>query len=183
MRPIARLALLLAGFAFPALSPALAQDLPQTITGDIDGDGVPDRVEVRSNATDGDQVDVAITLSASKRTVSVSELIAAQAVLSSAIDKGELHLSFGWYQGRYKSSTDFYIGLQGQELVVRRYKTAVADSISEDKDGVLVKTCQADFIANRATVDDKPAAPPGPPIPFAAWRGYDSVPKACQSLF
>jgi hypothetical protein len=179
MRRIARLALLATGLSFPAL----AQDLPQTITGDIDGDGVLDRVELRANATDGDQVDVAITLSASKRTVSVSELIATQAVLPSAIDKGELHLSFGWYQGRYKSSTDFYIGLQGQELVVRRYKTAIADSITEDKDGVLVKTCEADFAANRATVDDKPAAPPGPPIPLAAWRGYDSVPKACQSLF
>ena len=175
----AALALLLA-----SLSPAaLAQDLPQTISGDIDGDGKPDRVEVRRNAANPDRVDVAIALSASKRTVRVSPLIAAAELLPAVIDKGELHLSFGWYQGRYKSSTDFYIGLQGHELVVRRYETAVADSITQGQDGVPVKTCKADFVANRATVDDKPAAPPGPPVAFAAWKEYDSVPKACQSLF
>ena len=174
------LALLLASLA-PA---ALAQDLPKTITGDIDGDGVPDRVELRANAANARSVDVAITLSASKRTVRVAELIGAQTVLPSGIAQGVLHLSFGWDQGRYKSSTDFYIGMQGRELVVRRYKTAIADSISKAPDGgVVVRVCDADFVANRATVDDKPAAPPGPPAAFSAWRDPGSVPKACQSLF
>jgi hypothetical protein len=177
---VVRLALLLASLA-PV---ALAEDLPKTITGDIDGDGVPDRVELSANAANPDEVDVAVILSASKRTVRAAELIAAQAVLPSGIDKGVLHLAFGWYQGRYKSATDFYVGLQGRELVVRRYKMVVADSISQDKDGgVIVRVCDADFIANRATVDDKPVAPPGPPTALAAWHDPGSAPKTCQSLF
>lgn len=174
------LALLLASLA-PV---ALAQDLPPTITGDIDGDGVPDKVEVRRNAANPDQVDVAIALSASKRTVRVSPLVAAQDFLSSGIEKGELTLAFRWTQGRYKSSSTFIVGMQGRELVVRRYETSVLDTIRNGKDdGMLEKDCKADFVANRATVDDQPAAPPGPPVAFATWKQYNSVPKACQRLF
>jgi hypothetical protein len=174
------LILLLAGLA-PA---ALAQDLPQTIAGDIDGDGVPDRVEVRRDAANPDRVDVAIALSASRRTVRVSPLIAATELLTSGVEKGELTLAFNWTQGRYKSSSTFIVGMQGRELVVRRYETSVLDTIRNGKDdGMLEKDCKADFVANRATVDGQPAAPPGPPVAFAAWKEYDSVPKACQPLF
>ena len=183
---IAGLALVLASLALPALVlPALAQDLPATLTGDIDGDSKPDRVEVRPGAADPDFIEVAVSMSAGKRTVRVASLVGAQALLPSGIDKGALTLAFNWFQGRYKSSTTFVVGMQGGELVVRRYETAVADSITSDKKGggVLVRTCKADFVANRTTVDDAPAAPPGSPIPFAAWHDGKSVPKACESLF
>jgi hypothetical protein len=173
----------LAGLLASLALPTLAQEMLATLTGDIDGDGKPDRVEVRPGAADPDFIDVAVSLSASKRTVRVASLVGAQTLLPSGIDKGELTLAFNWFQGRYKSSTTFVVGMQSGELVVRRYETAVADSITTDKNGVLVRTCKADFVANRTTVDDAPAASPGPPIPFAAWHDGKSVPKACRSLF
>jgi len=62
------LTLLLASLALPALFvPAWAGDVTRKASGDIDGDGVADRVELRRSA-DGISVDVAITLSATKRT-------------------------------------------------------------------------------------------------------------------
>jgi hypothetical protein len=175
------LALLLASLALPVL----ADDLPKTIAGDIDGDGKADRIELRANTRNQDMVDVVVTLSASHRTVRVFELTAAQVVRKPVIThQGELQLAFGWHQGRYKSATDFHIGLQGNELVVRRYRTAVADTGSKDKDGgIPTKVCIADFIANRTTIDDIPATPPGPPVAFAAWTHAESIPAACRSLF
>jgi hypothetical protein len=172
------LACLLASLALPAA----AQDLPKKITGDLDGDGAPDTVELRANPEASDFVDVSIALSASKRTLRVAQFSGAQEVQIARIANGELQLGFGWFQGRYKSSWTFAIGLQGKELVVRRYETAVADSISTDKNGVVVRTCKADFVANRLTVNGKPARAPGPARVFARW-GNDAVPKACQSLF
>lgn len=172
---LTRLALLLAGLA-PA---ALADDVTRTARGDIDGDGVPDRIDIRRNADDV-TVDVSITLSLSKRTVQVQSLVGAEYAEPPAFDKGEITLAFEWLSGRYKTHTRFYIGMEGPALVVRRYETAVVDSISEKPDGtVKVESCAADFTANRATRNDKPADPPGKPIALAAWKD-DSVSKACQ---
>jgi hypothetical protein len=71
-----------------------------------------------------------VFLSASKRTVRAYDLVGAEGAESPVIDaKGELHLAFGWLSGRYKSRTQFHIGLQGGDLVVRRYRFAFADSI------------------------------------------------------
>jgi hypothetical protein len=177
---LAGLALVLASLA-PAV---LADGLTRTTTGDIDGDGVPDRIEIRPSA-DPPTVDLKVFLSASERVVEARGFVSAEYVAPPEIDTGgEVHLAFEWLSGRYKSSTDFTLGLQSRELVVRRYRIAVADSISQDKDGgVTTRACEADFVANRATVDGKPAPPPGPPIAVAAWRGLDSVPKACEQLF
>ena len=172
----------LASFVASLALPAAAQDLPKKIVGDLDGDGVSDTVELRANPEASDFVDVSIALSASKRTLRVTRVSAAQEVELAKIAKGELQLGFGWFQGRYKSSWTFAIGLQGKDLVVRRYETAVADSITTDKNGVVVRTCKADFVANRMTVNGKPAKAPGPPRAFAKW-GDDAVPKACQSLY
>jgi hypothetical protein len=173
-------------FLLAALAPAgLAHDIPATITGDLDGDGVPDRVEVKANAGDPELFDVMVDLTAAKRTVLALELGAGELVEAPSIAQGELHLSFGWYQHRYKSSTDFTIGMRDGQLVVRRYRIAVADSISRAPDGgVLVKVCDADFVANQVTLDDKPAnPPPGPPVAVAAWRTPQSVPKVCAGMF
>jgi hypothetical protein len=177
----AGLALLLASLA-PA---ALADDLTRTATGDIDGDGVLDRVEIAPSGGNEPTVDLKVFLSASERVVQARGFAAAEYGMPPEIDDhGEVHLSFEWLTGRYKSSTDFTLGMESRELVVRRYKTVVADSGGQDKDGnVLTRQCEADFVANRATVDGMPAAPPGPPIAVAAWRGLKSVPKACRSLF
>lgn len=176
----AGLALLLASLA-PA---ALADDLTRTATGDIDGDGVPDRVEIAPSGGNRPTVDLKVFLSASERVVQARGFAAAEYGTPPEIDDNEVHLSFEWLSGRYKSSTDFVLGMQSRELVVRRYRTAVADSVSHDKDGdVVTRVCEADFVADRATVDGQPAAPPGPPIAVAAWRGVESVPKACRSLF
>ena len=185
IRRLRRSAVLGASLVLAVLAPAaLADILPTTVTGDIHGDGVPDRVEVKPNAGDPDLFDVLVELTAARRTVLALELGAGELIDGPAIDKGELVLSFGWYPGRYKSTTTFTIGLQDGKLVVRHYNTAVADSLGREKDGsVPVKVCDADFVANRVTIDDKPATPPpGPPIALAAWRD-NSVPKACQSLF
>jgi len=169
------LALLLASLVLPAL----ADDVTRSASGDIDGDGVPDRIDIRRNADDV-SVDVAVTLSASKRTVKVQGLTGAEYAEPPAFDKGEVMLAFEWLNGRYKTHTRFYLGMQGAELVVRRYETAVVDSISANPDGtVKVDACEADFVANRATRNDQPAASPGKPIALFAWTD-ESVPKACQ---
>ena len=177
---IAGLALLLAGLA----PPALAEDWARTITGDLDGDGVPDRVVLSANATGRDQVDVAVTLSRTGRTVRVAPLTSAQGLLRAAIEKGELTLAFNWLQGRYKSTSTFTVGLQGGELVVRRYEIGVVDSVTPAKDGSPSKrTCTADFVANRATINGLPAMPPpGPPPALSSWHPLHE-PKACDSLF
>jgi hypothetical protein len=174
------LAGLLASLALPALVlPARADDVTRSGSGDIDGDGVPDRVDLKRSADDI-SVDVAITLSRSKRTVRVQALVGAEDADPPAFDKGEVTLVFAWLDGRYKTHTRFYIGMEGPELVVRRYETAVVDSISANPDGtVKAEFCAADFTANRATRNDKPADPPGKPVPLANWKD-DSVPKACQ---
>lgn len=177
---IAGPALLLAGLA----GPALALDLPRTITGDIDGDGAPDTVVLSANATGRDQVDVTVTLSRTRRIVRVAPLLSAQGLLRARIEDGVLTLAFNWLQGRYKAATTFVIGMQDSDLDVRRYELTVLDSAVMAKEGgMLQKTCKADFVANRATVDDSPAAPPGPPVPLATWHIFDSEPKACQSLY
>jgi hypothetical protein len=172
---IARLALLLASLAVPAA----ADDLSRVASGDIDGDGKPDRVELRRNADDT-SVDVAITLSANKRTVKAQALTGAEYADVPTFDKDEVTLAFEWLTGRYKTRSRFYLGMLGPELVVRRYEASVVDSISANPDGtVKVEFCAADFVANRATRNDKPAAAPGKPVALAAWTD-DSVPKACQ---
>jgi hypothetical protein len=173
---LTRLALLLASLAVPAA----ADDLSRTASGDIDGDGKPDRVDLRRSADDT-SVDVAITLSAGKRTVKVQALTGAEYADVPAFDKGEVILAFEWLTGRYKTRSRFYIGMQGSNLVVRRYEASVVDSISANPDGtVKVESCAADFVANRATRNDKPAAAPGKPIALADWKADDSVPQACQ---
>ena len=161
------------------VAPAWANDVARTASFDIDGDGVPDRVELKRSADDI-SVDVAVTLSRSKRTVQVKALVGAEYAEPPTFDDGEVLLSFEWLSGRYKTHTRFYIGMAGPELVVRRYEAAVVDSISTDPDGtVKAEFCAADFIANRATRDDKPADPPGKPVALADWTDA-SVPKACQ---
>jgi hypothetical protein len=178
---LAGLALVLASLALPAL----AQDLTRSATGDIDGDGVPDRVEIApSGGSNRSTVDLKVSLSASERIVQARGFAAAEYGLPPEIDGNEVHLSFEWLTGRYKSSTGFVLGMQDRELVVRRYRTAVADSVSQDRYGnVVTRVCEVDFVANRATVDSQPAAPPGPPTAVSAWRVSASVPKACRSLF
>lgn len=175
------LALLLASLALPAL----ADDLTRTARGDIDGDGVPDRVELAPSGGNRSAVDLKVYLSAGKRVIQVRAFTAAEYGTPPEIDdRGEVHLSFESLSGRYKSSTDFTLGMQGRELVVHHYRTAVADSISQDKDSdVPTRVCEADFVTDRATVDGKPALPPGPPVAVTAWRALGSVPKACRSLF
>jgi hypothetical protein len=169
----------LAGLLASLALPTLADDVTRTASFDIDGDGVPDRVELK-RGTDDISVDVAVTLSASKRTVRARALVGAEYAEPPTFDKGEVFLAFDWLTGRYKTHTRFYIGMQGPELVVRRYETAVVDSISAEPDGtVKAEFCAADFIANRATRNDKPADPPDKPVPLADWKD-DSVPKACQ---
>ena len=169
----------LAGLLASLALPALADDVTRTASGDIDGDGVPDRVDLKRSADDI-SVDVAVTLSRSKRTVQVQALVGAEYADPPAFEKGEVLLAFEWLTGRYKTHTRFYIGMQCPELVVRRYEAAVVDSISAEPDGtVKVESCAADFIANRATRNDKPADAPGKPVPLADWKD-DSVPKACQ---
>ena len=169
------LALLLASLALPAA----ADDLSRTASGDIDGDGEPDRVELRRSADDT-SVDVAVTLSASKRTIRAQALTGAEYAAIPTFDKGEVTLAFEWLTGRYKTRSRFYLGMQGPELVVRRYEASVVDSISANPDGtVKVESCAADFVANRATRNDKPADAPGKPVALANWKS-DSVPKACQ---
>jgi hypothetical protein len=178
----AGLALLLASLA-PAV---LADDLARTAIGDIDGDGVPDRVEISPSGGNTPTVNLKVSLSASERTIQARGFSPAEYGLPPEIDDhGEVHLSFEWLSGRYKSSTDIVLGLQSRELVVLRYKTAVADSVSQDSRGnPVTRQCEADFVANRTTVDGQPAEPPpGPPIAVTAWRGLQSVPKACRSLF
>jgi hypothetical protein len=173
---VAGLAVLLASLALPAV----ADDVTRTASGDIDGDGVLDRVDIRRSADDT-SVDVAVTLSASKRTIRVQELTGAEYAEPPAIGaNGEVTLAFEWLTGRYKTRSRFYIGMQGPDLVVRRYEASVVDSISANPDGtVKVESCAADFAANRATRNDKSAASPGKPIALADWKD-DSVPQACQ---
>jgi hypothetical protein len=177
----ARLALVaLAGLAPPARA---MDDLPRTIMGDIDGDGVPDKVVLSANATGRDQVDVTITLSRNGRTVRVAPLLSAQGLLPSRIEKGELTLAFNWLQGRYKSATTYVIGMEAGDLVVRRYEMSVVDSITPTRDRMLEKTCKADFVANRATINGAAAMPaPGAPTPLSIWHPYHE-PKACEGLF
>jgi len=173
---VARLALLLAGLAFPAA----AADLSRTASGDIDGDGVPDHVELRPSSDDV-SVDLTVVLSASKRTVQVRELTGAEYAAPPVFDKGEVALDFEWLTGRHKTRSRFFIGMQGSDLVVRRYEASVVDSISPNPDGtVKVDACEADFVANRATRNDRRAAAPGQPIALAAWKADESVPQACR---
>lgn len=172
---IVGLALLLASLAVPAA----ADDLSRAAAGDIDGDGKPDRVELRRSADDT-SVDVAIALSASKRTVKVQALTGAEYADVPTFEKGEVTLAFEWLTGRYKTRSRFYIGMQGPALVVRRYEASVVDSISANPDGtVKVDACTADFVTDRATRNDKPVAAPGRPIAFADWKD-ESVPPACR---
>ncbi|HLG46325.1 MAG TPA: hypothetical protein VKY24_08800 [Reyranella sp.] len=90
-------------------------------------------------------------------------------------------MEFEWLTGRYKTRKRFHIGMQGPTLVVRRYEASVVDSISASPDGtVKVEFCAADFVADRATRDDKPAAAPGKPIALADWKADESAPQACQ---
>lgn len=171
----------LLGLLMLALAPAaLADELPATVTGDLDGDGVADKAVLSANAQDPDTVDLTVTLSGSKRTVRAVGFTSAQDVTTPVIAKGELHLSFGWYQGRYKWSSDFFIGLQGKDLIVRRYEFHVADSIEADAQGrPKSQECAADFVAGRATRNGQPAKPPGPPVLLEKWSD-SSAPEACQ---
>jgi hypothetical protein len=170
------LVLLLASLA-PA---ALADDLPKTVTGDIDGDGAADSVELRRGTAEGQSVDVAVFLSKGRRIVNVWDLVGAETVESPVIGaSGEVHLSFGWLSGRYKTSTEFFIGLQDGQLVVRRFKRAVADGIAGST-ATKVQSCDVDFVVNRAMRNDKDVAAPGTPIALAAWRRDESVPAACR---
>jgi hypothetical protein len=171
------LALLLASFA-PA---ALADDLPKTATGDIDGDGSADTVELRRGTAEGQSVDVAVFLSKGRRIVNVWDLVGAETVEPPVIGaSGEVHLSFGWLSGRYKTSTEFFIGLQDGHLVVRRFKRAVADGIAASGDATKVQSCDVDFVADRAMRNDKDVAASGKPIALAAWRRDESVPPDCR---
>lgn len=178
MRRIARLALLLAGLSFPAF----ADGLSRTITGDMDGDGVPDRVEIQPRPDEPFNADVVFFLSKDKRTVNAYQLVQAEGIYSATIDgKGELHLEFGQLSGRLKSRQELHIGLQGGKLVVRRYRLAAADGLADagpDK----AHFCEVDFVANTAIRDDKPAERPGPPVRVEDWAGI-KTPAACQSLF
>jgi hypothetical protein len=170
-------ALLLASLA-PA---ALADDLPKSASGDIDGDGAADSVELRRGTAEGQSVDIAIFLSNGRRILNVWDIVGAEAIEPPAIGaSGEVHLSFGWLTGRYKTSTEFFIGLQQGQLVVRRFKRAVADGIAGGGNSTKVQSCDVDFVANRATRNDKDAGAAGKPIALAAWRRDESVPAACR---
>jgi hypothetical protein len=158
----------------------LAQDLPKTIKGDLDGDGVPDTVDLKASDQDPDSIDVTVALSASKRTVQAAGFTRGQSINAAEIAKGELHLGFGWYQGRYKWASDFHIGLQGPDLIVRRYEFNFVDSIEADAQGhPKTEGCAADFVAGRAVRNGKPAKPPGPPVRLDKWSEA-SVPDACR---
>jgi hypothetical protein len=173
----AGLALLIASLA-PAV---LADDLTRTATGDIDGDGVPDRVEIRPSDAGRSTVDIKVSLSASERIVQVRTFAAAEYVAPPAIDdaRGEVHLTFEWLSGRYKSVTNIYLGLQNRDLVIRRYRRGVGDGMASGDNPLKVQSCDVDYVAHRATRNDKPVAAPGRAISLAAWK-EDSVPTACR---
>lgn len=165
-----------------ALAPAAwADSLSASATGDIDGDGVPDRVDVQRAGADMDSVTVSIFLSRSKRAVRAVQLTITEQADRPEIDaKGEVHLSFLSASHRTKVREDFYVGLEGPVLVVRRYGLHLLDgNRTDDKGNVLEESCSVDFIANRAEHDEKSSDPPGPAIAFEKWPGLPT-PAACR---
>ena len=163
----------LAALLLASLAPiALAGDLSRSATGDIDGDGVPDRVEIEPNGAGLSTVDVTVHLSASERVVQVRSIAAAEFVATPKIDaQGKVHLSFGWTSGRTKTLTDFRLGLQSRDLVVERYRRGAGET----------ERCDVDFIAGRATHNDAPAPIPGRAVALAAWTSEAIPPPAVSN--
>jgi hypothetical protein len=165
-----------------AIAPAaVADNLSASATGDIDGDGVPDRIDVRRAGVDMDEVIVSIFLSRTKHTIRAERLTITEEVDRPEVEKGELHLSFLSDSHRTKVREEFFVGLEDPALVVRRYNLYILDSgQTDDKGNMLEQSCSLDFIANKAVRNKQPDDPPGPAIAFDKWAQQSDRPAACR---
>jgi hypothetical protein len=188
-RPAALAVALLAGAGGP-----VAADQPDrserqvlaTATGDIDRDGIADRVELRRGVGSDGDVDLVLFLSAGGRLKNEPSLyldgfgytdFGAQPDQLPTIDAdGRLVVTSSTVLGRFKGNESFIIVLKDGVLKVVAYQKVAANG---NNDPVTVDSCDVDFLAGKATRNDQAAATPGPAVPLVDWNAQ-SVPQACR---
>lgn len=177
------------GVAAMALSmpiAAMADDGARTVaevTGDINGDGVPDRALLATGAEEEDEVGIAVHLSADGR-------VPAEPTLSRP--------AFGWWDGgseptlsisprgslivvfhneafgRSRWRQQLTIAFRNGELVVAGYTYAARDTLDLKFGG----NCDINFLTGKGTRNGKAVSVPAGAIPLARWSD-ESIPGAC----
>jgi hypothetical protein len=176
-------ALLAAASARAADAPAASKMEVAEATGDINGDGVPDTVQLLQAADDTD-IDLAVTLSTGGKLPDKPTLIKPAFGWSNGMSdapglkitpKGSVVIEFRNDQGRGRWRQQFTLAYRSGVLVVAGYAYEGRDALDPDKGA----GCDLDLLTGKGTRNLKPVkiAPGG--IPVTNWSD-DIVPKPCK---
>jgi hypothetical protein len=152
---------------------------------DLNGDGVPDRA-VLLHDPDGDDVDLAVYLSAQGRLAAQPSLYKPAFGWTGAMAGAEPELSVNKagslivvFQndaiGRDRWRAQFTIAFRGGALVVAGYDYQARDTLQPSHGG----NCELNFLAGRGIRNGKPVKLAAAPVQLADWTDA-AVPAACK---
>jgi hypothetical protein len=172
--------------AFCAIGGTHAEEAPKPViieaTGDINGDGVADRVQLLQG--DDMEVDLAITLSAGGRLPDAPTLTMVDFGWGDGdgnkpgltiTPKGSLVLEFRNDQGRDRWRQQITIASRNGALVVAGYAYEGRDALDPDKS----ENCDVNLLTGTGTRNLKPVKFAAGGFPLAKWDG-DVVPTPCK---
>ena len=175
---------LMALTAMPAAANVTVKVILATVSADLNGDGVKDRVMLLRD-TDGDDVDLAVYLSASgklpgeptfyKKAFGWTGDMAGTTPTLSVNRAGSLVILFqNDAIGRDRWSQQLTIAWRGGAMVVAGYDYTSRDTLAPDQGG----NCDVNYLSGRASRNGKPVKLSTSLIRLADWTDV-SPPKAC----
>jgi hypothetical protein len=172
-----------AGSAEAADPPAAPKKLVGEATGDLNGDGVPDRVQLlQSDDTD---VDLAIYLSAAGKPADQpslykpgfgwADMTGGDPPGLKITPKGSLIVEFRNDQGRDRWRQQFTIAVRNNALVVAGYSYESRDALEPKAGG----GCDLNLLTGTGTRNLKPVKLTAGGVPVAGWSDA-SIPPPCK---
>jgi hypothetical protein len=154
-------------------------------SGDIDGDGIPDRAQLLQANDDGD-VDLAIYLSAGGKLAAKPTLVksalgwtgtmAGQTPSLAINARGSLIASFENDSiGRDRWQTRYVLAWRKGALVVAGYSHSEHDTLNPKAGG----NCDVNFLTGKGSRNSKPMTVPAHAMPLADWSDKD-LPAFCN---
>src|SRR5271163_3392779 len=163
--------------------PAAPKQVIGEATGDLDGDGVPDRVQLLQG--DDTDVDLAIYLSAAgkpadrpslyKPAFGWADMTGAERPALKITPKGSLIVEFRNDQGRDRWRQQFTIAVRNNALMVAGYSYESRDALDPKAGG----GCDVNLLTGTGTRNLKPVKLAAGGVPVAGWSDA-SIPPPCR---